>query len=120
MARTEGLGHRRIVGRTGVSIPDHESYGSAGSHTVENSREKFRLVGLAARGRSCRRVGTTASHHGIDGVKIYLEAGGHPVENAANGCAVRFAESGKSQQLSERIHSASSSPASGPTTISAV
>ena len=103
MAGAELLGDGAVVFAALVGVANQQGDGGAGGFALEDAGKDFHAIGFAALGNVTAGAGFTAVEIGLDVVCAKRQAGRAAVDDAANACAVAFAEGGDAEQLSEGI-----------------
>ena len=103
MAGAELLGDIAVVAAALVGVADEEGDGRAGGAPFKHAGEDFHLVGFAPLGNVAAGAGATAVEVGLDIGFGKRQAGRAAVDDAADACAVTFAEGGDAEELSEGV-----------------
>ncbi len=86
-----------------VGVAHDEADGGAGGLSFEHAAQQFHTVCLLARSGEVALAGTAAVQLMLDESHVYGNAGGHPVDDTANGKAMAFAKRGQGENVSKRV-----------------
>ena len=103
MAGTLDVFQMVVVGAAMVSVGNAKPDGRAGGLALEYARQKFDAVVFVSLRRDGRLPGLAAVEFGLHECRIDVDAGGAAVDDATDGCAVRFAKGRQAKNMSECV-----------------
>ena len=86
-----------------VGIANYEADGGACGFSFKHAREHFHSVLLPTGGGQRALPWPTSVEFALHKFHIDVDACGHSVNHATDGCAVAFAEGGQLEEVSKRI-----------------